>query len=80
MIKEEEIIEIKTEDGKTLEGEILFTFEANGDDFIIIGVGDQPFPYKIDENKNLTEVKEDEWPLVEKIFNQWIEEQEAEDE
>ena len=76
----ENIIEIKTEDGKTLEGEILFTFEANGDDFIVYAVGDQPYPYKIDEHKNLTPVKEDEWPLVEKIFNQWVEEQEAEDE
>ena len=80
MTKDENIIEIKTEDGKTLEGEILFTFEANGDDFILYGINDEVFAAKIDEYKNLSQVEKDEWPLVEKIFNQYMEELEADDE
>ena len=79
MNNEEAKIWIKTEDGKKLEGEILFHFEANGDDFVLYTIGDDVFPYKIDENKNLSEINEDEWPLVEKIFKQFIEEQEGED-
>lgn len=77
---DENLIEIKTDNGKVLQGEILFTFEANGDDFILYGVGDEVFAAKIDDKKNLSQVEEDEWPLVEKIFNQFMEELEAEDE
>lgn len=79
MKNEDAIIKIQTEDGKTLEGEILFHFEANGDNFILYVIDDEVFSAKIDEQKNLTPVNEDEWPLVEKIFNQYMEDQESED-
>ena len=81
MNKEESLIEIKTEDGKTLQGEILFHFEANGDNFVLYEVGEELFAAKIDENNQLQPVEEDEWPMVEKIYNQFIEDyEEGEDE
>ncbi len=79
MTNEDKKIEVKTEDGKTLQGEILFTFEANGDDFILYEINEEVFAAKIDDNKELRQVEEDEWPLVEKIFNQFMEDLEDED-
>ncbi len=79
MINEDKKIEVKTEDGKILEGEILFTFEANGDDFVLYQINDEVFAAKIDEHKNLRQVEEDEWPLVEGIFNDYMDELEDEE-
>ncbi|MCK5946053.1 MAG: DUF1292 domain-containing protein [Mycoplasmataceae bacterium] len=80
MKKDESLIEIKTQDGKTIQGEILFHFEANGDNFVLYEAEEQLFAAKIDENKNLTPVEEDEWPMVEKIYNQFMEDYENEEE
>ncbi len=74
MTNTEKLIEIKTEDGKTLQGEILFSFEANGDDFVLYEIDGNVFAAKYDESNNLNQIEEDEWPLVEKIFEQYIEE------
>ena len=65
---------VTTEDGKKLEGEIVFTFEANGDDFVLYQIGDEVFAGKVDEENNLSEVEEDEWKLVEKVYQEWLEE------
>ena len=65
---------VTTEDGKKLEGEIIFTFEANGDDFVLYQIGDEVFAGKVDEENNLSEVEEDEWKLVEKVYQEWLEE------
>ncbi|WKX02313.1 DUF1292 domain-containing protein [Candidatus Mycoplasma mahonii] len=73
MEDEDKLINIETKDGKTLQGEILFTFEANGDNFILYSVKDKVFSAKIDDNKKLSLIEEDEWPLVEKIFNEYME-------
>lgn len=67
-------IYVTTEDGKKLEGEIVFTFEANGDDFVLYQIGDEVFAGKVDEENNLSEVEEDEWKLVEKVYQEWLEE------
>ncbi len=73
-------IEVKLKDGSTAKGEILFTFEANGDDFVLYAINDEVFASKVDEENNLSPVEEDEWPLVEKVFNEFMEEMEGEDE
>lgn len=75
----EKTILIKTENGQTLEGTILFTFEANGDNFVLYKIGDKVHSAKVDEEGNLTPVLEDEWKLVEKVYNQYLEENNEED-
>lgn len=70
---------VKDEKGKDIEGEILFTFEANGDDFILYSINDEAYAAKIDEAGNLTPVEEDEWKLVEKIYNEFLEDSNGED-
>lgn len=77
---EERKINVTLENGKTVEGEILFTFEANGDDFVLYEINSEVFAAKVDENNNLSPVEEDEWPHVEKIFNQYMEDLEKEEE
>jgi len=57
---EERTINITLENGEVAEGEILFTFEANGDDFILYSLNDEVFAAKIDEDNNLAQVEEDE--------------------
>ena len=69
-------ITITNADGKEIEGEVLFTFEANGDDFILYGIEEEVFAAKIDDSGNLSKVEEDEWKLVEKIYNEFMEDME----
>lgn len=76
---DERKIEVKLENGKVAEGEILFTFEANGDNFVLYAIKEEVFAAKVDENNNLSPVEKDEWPYVEKIFNQYMEELENEE-
>jgi len=74
----ERTITITLENGTTVEGEILFTFELNGDNFILYELEDKMFAARIDEEDNLSPINEDEWPMIEKIYNQYIEDQEKE--
>lgn len=73
MENQERTIVVKDENGKTLEGEILFTFEANGDDFVLYAIEDQVFAAKVTEENELMPIEEDEWKLVEKIYNEYME-------
>ena len=57
------------------EGKIIFTFEANGDNFVLYELNEQAFACKVDEEGNLTPVEEDEWKLVEKIYNEYLEDE-----
>lgn len=70
-------IVITDKDGKKLAGKILFVFEANGDNFALYQIDDHVYAGKIDEQNNLKPVEEDEWKLVEKVFNQYMEEQDG---
>lgn len=56
------------------EGEIIFSFTENGDEYIIYELNNQAFGAKINEHKKLSPIDDDEWPLVEKIYNQFLEE------
>ena len=79
MENEDKKIIIKDEKGNDIEGTIIFTFEANGDDFILYEVNEQAFAARIDEDGNLSPVNEDEWTLVERIYNEYMEEEEEDE-
>lgn len=61
------------------EGSILFSFEENGDEYVIYELNNQAFAAKVDNNNNLFPIEEDEWPLVEKIYEQFLKDQELND-
>lgn len=65
---------IKDEKGNIKEGKIIFSFTENGDEYVIYQLDEQAFAAKIDENNDLYAIDDDEWPLVEKIYNQYCEE------
>lgn len=71
---------VKDEKGNELEGKIIFTFEANGDDFILYEINNEAFAAKMSEEGELSPVQEDEWKLVEKIYNEYMEDLEEEEE
>lgn len=75
---ENQKIYITNEEGKELEGEILFTFEANGDDFVfyLLEGTEEVNVSKMDEEGNLKPVEEDEWKLLEKVFEEYQEDME----
>ncbi len=68
------IIEVELKDGKKVNANIVFTFEENGDQFILYEINDVVYGAKLNEDNSLKQIEEDEWELVEKIFNEWNEE------
>lgn len=72
---EDRTILVTDENGKDIEGTIIFTFEANGEDFVLYEIGEEAFAAKVSEEGNLSPVLEDEWKLVEKIYNEFLEDQ-----
>ena len=67
------IIEVELNDGKKVNANIVFTFEENGDQFILYEIDDVVYGAKLNEDDSLKPIEEDEWELVEKIFNEWNE-------
>ncbi len=65
------IIEVELKDGKKVNANIVFTFEENGDQFILYEINDVVYGAKLNEDNSLRQIEEDEWELVEKIFNEW---------
>jgi hypothetical protein len=51
---------ITLENGETKEGLILFTFESNGDDYVLYELDDKAYAAKINDDDALTPVDEDE--------------------
>ena len=68
------IIEVELNDGKKVNANIVFTFEENGDQFILYEIDDVVYGAKLNEDDSLKPIEEDEWELVEKIFNECNEE------
>ena len=68
------IIEVELNDGKKVNANIVFTFVENGDQFILYEIDDVVYGAKLNEDDSLKPIEEDEWELVEKIFNEWNEE------
>jgi len=74
----ERTITVTLDNGSTIDGEVLFTFELNGDNFILYEIDEKLYAARIDEEDNLSPINNDEWPMIEKIYNDFIEEQEEE--
>ncbi|CAM9093802.1 DUF1292 domain-containing protein [Mycoplasma marinum] len=72
-LDEDRIIEVVLENGEKAEGIILFTFEANGDNFVLYEIQEQLFAAKVDEQGGLKSVEEDEWSLIEKVYEEYQE-------
>lgn len=68
------LLTITLEDGTNVDGNILFMFEENGDQFIFYEINDTAFAAKLNPDNSLAEIADDEWELVERIFNEWMEE------
>lgn len=68
------LLTITLEDGTDVDGNILFMFEENGDQFIFYEIDQTAFAAKLNPDNTLKEIADDEWSLVEKIFNDWMEE------
>lgn len=76
----ERTIIVKDKNDNNMEGQIIFTFEANGDNFVLYELNEEAFAAKVNEEGTLTPVMEDEWKLVEKIYNEYMEDMESKDE
>ncbi len=48
----------------------MFTFEENGNQFIMYEIDEIAYGAKIKEDNSLFAIEEDKWNLVEKIFNE----------
>lgn len=76
------VLTITMEDGKVIDANILFTFNENGDQYIVYEIEhetDNEIEYvayaaKLNDDNSIEQVNEDEWPIIEKIFNEWMEE------
>lgn len=75
-------IAIKLENGKEVFGEIIFEFEANGDEYVayMLEGDEQLYIQKYDEDGNLTMPEEDEWPEIERIVEKFANGEDEEDE
>lgn len=76
----DDVINIELENGQKVDANILFTFNENGDQFILYEIDNVAYGAKIKDDNNLEAINDDEWELVEKIFNEWAEDQEEDDE
>lgn len=65
---------VELENGEKKEAKILFTFKENGDQFILYEIDDVAYGAKMNEDNSLSAIEEDEWDLVEKIFQEWVDE------
>lgn len=73
---QERAIFIIDKNNQKREGEILFSFEENGDEYVIYELDNQVFGAKVDQKNDLFPIEEDEWPLVEKIYEQFLNDEE----
>ncbi len=77
---ENNLIDVELEDGKKVSANIVFTFEENGDQYILYEIDETVYGAKLNDNNTLKPINDDEWDLVEKIFNEWLEENEEDQE
>lgn len=68
------VIDVELDNGQKVNANIVFTFEENGDQFILYEIDNVVYGAKLNEDDSLKPIEEDEWELVEKIFNEWNEE------
>ncbi|NQZ65951.1 MAG: DUF1292 domain-containing protein [Mycoplasmatales bacterium] len=77
---DERTIIVTDENNNDVKGKVIFTFEANGEDYILYELNDNAYASKISETGDLSPILDDEWKLVEKIYNEFLEDQEKEGE
>lgn len=78
------VLTITLEDNSQIDANILFTFNENGDQFIVYEIEElvnnelQGIAYaaKLREDNSIIPIENDEWEIVEKIFNDWLEDNE----
>jgi hypothetical protein len=58
--KKAKFVTITLEDETTVEAEVVFTFEENGDTFILYAIEDMVHPAKIAEDDSLIMIEDDE--------------------
>lgn len=73
--KKSKFVTITLDDKSTIEAEVVFTFEENGDTYILYAIGDTVYPAKIADDDSLIMIEEDEWEIIEKIFNEFMEDE-----
>ena len=71
--KKSKFVTITLDDETTVEAEVVFTFEENGDTFILYAIDDIVHPAKIAEDDSLIMIEDDEWEIIEKIFKEFME-------
>ena len=76
VVKNDDLIDIELENNKKVQGKILFTFNENGDQFILYEIDGTAYGGKLKDDNSIMPISDDEWGLVEQIFNQWMEENE----
>ncbi|MDK2819475.1 MAG: DUF1292 domain-containing protein [Mycoplasmataceae bacterium] len=75
-LEKSKFVTITLDDNSQVEAEVVFTFEENGDVFILYAIDDIVYPAKIGEDDSLINLENDEWEIVEKIFNEFMNDEE----
>ena len=71
MVKE--AFEVTMENGEIEKAELLFSFESSGDNFIMYAIKGAAYGAKLNKDGKLSKVYDDEWKLLEKMFNEYME-------
>ena len=70
----EKTVFVTDDNGNKLEGEVIFTFEANGDNYVVYEIDGTAYSSLVDQEGNLSPIADDAWKLVEKVFEEYMEE------
>ena len=75
MLNDEKIIEVELENGQKVTGELLFVYEENGDTYVLYQLENEDLVYgaKMKEDNSLYAIDDDEWKIIEKIYQAWLE-------
>lgn len=72
-------IELTLDNGETVTANVIFTFEENGDDFILYEYADNAFAAKVLPDGQLRTLADDEWELIKRIYEEYQNENEEEE-
>ncbi len=76
----DDVINIELSNGKKIDANILFTFNEDGDQYIMYEIDNVAYGAKVKPDNSLAPINDDEWELVERIFNEWCEDEDIENE
>ncbi len=69
-------ITIIDQNNNKLKAKILFTFNENGDDFVLYELNENVYAAKWKNKSELKSIEKDEWKIIEKIYEDYIDSQE----